>query len=167
MQPVSIHVFNHNLPSPSRPGRRTRSRARKLSASCTGTWLGVTGLRISSLLLCQGSGTLLYGAEGQRVSGVPGPGTWPRSRARCSPPRISASRLRTENTSPFSLEHLPIQNCVSMEVFIPVTIRIVHFFFFLNPQGNTSSLCPKNKHRSRSQKKKNKPHEHFVCSTFS
>lgn len=52
---------------------------------------------------------------------------------------IPASCLQTENnTSPFSPERFPIPHCVSVEVFILITIRIVcFFFFFFNPQGIT------------------------------
>lgn len=39
----------------------------------------------------------------------------------------SCQGTQNNNTSPFSLQQLPTPNCVRMEVFIPITIRIVLF----------------------------------------
>lgn len=39
----------------------------------------------------------------------------------------SCQGTQKNNTSPFSLQQLPTPNCVRMEVFIPITIRIVLF----------------------------------------
>lgn len=67
----------------------------------------------------------------------------------CASPPASCLGTQNNNTSPFSLQQLPIPNCVRTEVFIPVTIRIV---LFLIHKGSLKSFCPKNKHRAQSQK---------------
>lgn len=76
----------------------------------------------------------------------------------CASPPASCPGTQNNNTSPFSLRQLPTPNCVRTEVFIPITIRIV--LFFLIHKGSLKSFCPKNKHRSQSQK--TFTHEHLA-----